>query len=40
MVMSASPKPEPITIAAGEFKAKCLKLMDESNATDVDALRP
>lgn len=22
---------EPITIAAGEFKAKCLKLMDEAN---------
>ena len=31
--MSAAPKPEPITIAAGEFKAKCLKLMDEANAT-------
>jgi len=35
MVMSAHPKslpsaePEPRTIPAGEFKAKCLKLMDE-----------
>ncbi len=29
MVMKASAQPEVRTIAAGEFKAKCLKLMDE-----------
>jgi prevent-host-death family protein len=33
MVMKAATQPEPLTIAAGEFKAKCLKLMDEANAT-------
>jgi prevent-host-death family protein len=37
MVMSAHPKPQPKgdskvrTIPAGEFKAKCLQLMDEVN---------
>jgi antitoxin (DNA-binding transcriptional repressor) of toxin-antitoxin stability system len=29
MVMKVSAQPEVRTIAAGEFKAKCLKLMDE-----------
>ena len=29
MVMKAAPQPETRTIPAGEFKAKCLKLMDE-----------
>jgi hypothetical protein len=29
MVMKASAQPEIRTIPAGEFKAKCLKLMDE-----------
>jgi prevent-host-death family protein len=29
MVMKASTQPETRTIPAGEFKAKCLKLMDE-----------
>ncbi len=29
MVMSASAQPETRTISAAEFKAKCLKLMDE-----------
>jgi prevent-host-death family protein len=33
IVIIAAPKPEPITIAAGKFKARCLKLMDEANAT-------
>jgi len=32
MVMKASAlQSDPITIPAGEFKAKCLKLMDEAN---------
>ncbi len=32
MVMKADVvQPELLTIAAGEFKAKCLKLMDEAN---------
>ncbi len=30
MVMKAIAKPEIRTIAAGEFKAKCLKLMDDA----------
>jgi antitoxin (DNA-binding transcriptional repressor) of toxin-antitoxin stability system len=33
MVMKASTQPEVRTIAAGEFKAKCLKLMDEALIT-------
>jgi prevent-host-death family protein len=33
MVMKASTQPEVRTIAAGEFKAKCLKLMDEARIT-------
>src|SRR5665213_1059706 len=32
MVMKAAAQPEPLTIPAGEFKAKCLKLMDEAVA--------
>jgi hypothetical protein len=32
MVMKAATQPEPRTIPAGEFKAKCLKLMDEAVA--------
>lgn len=36
MVMKAiEPKPKVRTIAAGEFKAKCLQLMDEVNETGV-----
>ena len=33
MVMKPAPAPQPaaITVPAGEFKAKCLKLMDEAN---------
>jgi prevent-host-death family protein len=31
MVMKASTQPETRTIPAGEFKAKCLKLMDEAS---------
>ena len=33
MVMKAAflPKPDALTVPAGEFKAKCLKLMDEAN---------
>jgi hypothetical protein len=33
MVMKAATQPEVRTIAAGEFKAKCLKLMDEALIT-------
>jgi len=33
MVMKASTQPETLTIPAGEFKAKCLKLMDEAVLT-------
>jgi prevent-host-death family protein len=33
MVMKVTAQPEVRTIAAGEFKAKCLKLMDEANLT-------
>jgi prevent-host-death family protein len=33
MVMKASTQPEPLTIPAGEFKAKCLKLMDDAVVT-------
>jgi len=33
MVMKASSQPEPLIIPAGEFKAKCLKLMDEAATT-------
>jgi prevent-host-death family protein len=32
MVMKLATQPETRTIAAGEFKAKCLQLMDEVNA--------
>jgi prevent-host-death family protein len=31
MVMKAATQPDTLTIAAGEFKAKCLRLMDEAN---------
>jgi prevent-host-death family protein len=31
MVMKLATQPETRTIPAGEFKAKCLKLMDEAN---------
>jgi prevent-host-death family protein len=31
MVMKAATQPETRTIPAGEFKAKCLKLMDEAS---------
>jgi hypothetical protein len=33
MVMKAAAQSEPISVPAGEFKAKCLKLMDEAVAT-------
>jgi len=33
MVMKASAQPETLTMPAGEFKAKCLKLMDEAVLT-------
>ena len=33
MVMKATTQPELRTIAAGEFKAKCLRLMDEALIT-------
>jgi PHD/YefM family antitoxin component YafN of YafNO toxin-antitoxin module len=33
MVMKATTQPETRTIAAGEFKAKCLKLMDDAVVT-------
>jgi hypothetical protein len=33
MVMKAPTQPETFTIAAGEFKARCLKLMDEAVVT-------
>jgi hypothetical protein len=33
MKLSAQPKPSAFTIGAGEFKAKCLRLMDEALAT-------
>lgn len=32
MVMSSATQPETRTVPAGEFKAKCLKLMDEAVA--------
>jgi prevent-host-death family protein len=31
MVMKAATQPDTLTIPAGEFKAKCLRLMDEAN---------
>jgi hypothetical protein len=31
MKVALQPEPEVFTVAAGEFKAKCLRLMDEAN---------
>lgn len=36
--LPASPQPETRTIPAGEFKARCLKLMDEANETQMPFL--
>jgi prevent-host-death family protein len=33
MVMKASTQPDTLTVPAGQFKAKCLKLMDEAVLT-------
>jgi prevent-host-death family protein len=35
MVMKVASQAETLSIPAGEFKAKCLKLMDEANVTQV-----
>ena len=38
MVMKAAPQPEIRTIAAGEFKAKCLGLIDDVNRDSAEVL--